>query len=136
MAMTLNLEIVTPYRTLLSTEADYVTIPGEIGELGILPGHIPLLTNLQSGVLSYKKGSKVEQVAVHYGYAEICRDRITVLAKTAELKEEIDLERSNLALQSAQTKLKKALEDPDQIENVELLQMKIRRAITRHHILD
>lgn len=134
--MTLNIEIVTPQSVLLSTEADYVTIPGELGELGILPGHIPLLTNLQSGVLTYRKGGNEEKVAVHYGYAEVCKDRITILAKTAELKEEIDLERSDLALKKAQEKLKSIINDVDKIDRVELLQMKVRRAITRHHILD
>jgi len=134
--MTLNLEIVTPQSTLLSTEAEYVTIPGEIGELGILPGHIPLLTNLQSGVLTYKVGGNEEKVAVHYGYAEVCKDKITILAKTAELKDDIDLERSGIALKKTTTKLEAALKDVDQIDVVELLQMKIKRALTRHQILD
>ncbi len=134
--MTLTLEIVTPQSILLSTEAEYVTIPGEIGELGILPGHIPLLTNLQSGVLSYKTGGSEEKVAVHYGYAEVCKDKITVLAKTAELKDDIDLERSKIALETAEKKLEKALKDVDQVDVVERMQMKIQRAITRHHILD
>jgi F-type H+-transporting ATPase subunit epsilon len=55
MSQNLTLEVVTPSKVILETEAEYVTIPGELGELGILPSHIPLLTNLQSGVLSYKK---------------------------------------------------------------------------------
>jgi len=134
--MALYLEIVTPQRTLLSAEAEYVSIPGEIGELGILPGHIPLLTNIQSGVLSYKNGGVEEKVAVHGGYAEICEDKITILAKIAELKNEIDLERSEAALQTAKNKLEKAIKNIDQREAVEHLQMKIRRAITRHHILE
>jgi F-type H+-transporting ATPase subunit epsilon len=134
--MTLTLEIVTPQSILLSTEAEYVTIPGEIGELGILPGHIPLLTNLQSGILSYKTGGSEEKVAIHYGYAEVCKDKITVLAKTAELKADIDLERSKIALETAEKKLEKALKDVNQVDVIERMQMKIQRAITRHHILD
>lgn len=134
--MSLNLEIVTPESILLSAEADYVTLPGELGELGILPGHIPLLTNLQSGILSYIKGGSEEKVAVHYGYAEVCKDKITVLAQTAELKEDIDLERAKKALARAQEKLKKAINDVERIDSAELLQMKIKRAITRHHVLD
>jgi F-type H+-transporting ATPase subunit epsilon len=133
--MTLNLEIVTPQRILLSTEAEYVTIPGEIGELGILPGHIPLLTNLQSGILSYKTGSGEEKVAVHSGYAEVSRDKITILAKTAELKADIDLERSKAALQSAEKELEEALKDVDQLEKAVELQQKIKRAITRQQVM-
>ncbi len=133
--MTLNLEIVTPQCTLLSTEADYVTIPGEIGELGILPGHIPLLTNLQSGILSYSKGGNEEKVAVHYGYAEVCKDTITVLAKTAELKGDIDLDRSKASLQSAEKDLSDAINDVEQLEKVSELQQKIERAVTRQQVL-
>ncbi|MBT3227332.1 MAG: F0F1 ATP synthase subunit epsilon [Deltaproteobacteria bacterium] len=133
--MTLNLEIVTPQRILLATEAEYVTIPGEIGELGILPGHIPLLTNLQSGILSYKSGGTEEMVAVHSGYAEICRDKITILAKIAELKDDIDLERSKTALQAAEKELEEALKDVDQLEKAGELQQKIKRALTRQQVV-
>lgn len=133
--MTINLEIVTPERTLLSTEADYVTIPGEIGELGILPGHIPLLTNLQSGILSYTKGGSEQKIAVHYGYAEVCKDSITILAKTAELKEDIDLERSKASLQTAEKELVEALNDVEQLEKMTELQQQIKRAITRQQVL-
>ena len=134
--MSLNLEIVTPNSILLSVEADYVTLPGEVGELGILPGHIPLLTNLQTGILSYSKGGSEEKVAVHYGYAEVCKDKITILAQAAELKDDIDLERSKKALETAQSKLKDAILDVDKLDHVELLEMKIKRALTRHHVLD
>lgn len=133
--MTLKLEIVTPQQILLSTEAEYVTIPGEIGELGILPGHIPLLTNLQSGVLSFKNNGNEEKIAVHSGYAEICRDRITILAKTAELKGDIDLERSKKTLQLAEKELEKALKDVDMLEQADELQQKIKRAHTRQQVL-
>jgi F-type H+-transporting ATPase subunit epsilon len=133
--MTLNLEIVTPQRILLATEAEYVTITGEIGELGILPGHIPLLTNLQSGILSYKTGNIEEKIAVHSGYAEVSRDKITILAKTAELKADIDLERSKAALQSAEKELEEALKDVDQLEKAVELQQKIKRAITRQQVV-
>lgn len=129
----LKLELVTPQRVLLETDADYVTIPGEVGELGILPGHIPLLTNLQSGVLSYTSGGNEKKLAVHYGYAEICKDKITVLANLAELSEEIDVERSKAAQKSAEDELAKVITEVDKIDLVESLQQKIKRAITRQN---
>lgn len=131
----LNLEIVTPERVLLETEADYVTIPGIIGELGILPGHIPLLTNLQSGILRYKKGSEENIVAVHYGYAEICQDKITILAKLAEFSDEIDIERAKAAKQTAETELEQVMKDVEKTDQIDELQQKINRSITRQNVV-
>lgn len=133
--MSLHLEIVTPKRILLSVEADYVTIPGELGELGILPGHIPLLTNLQSGILSYKKGNSEEKLAVHYGYAEVCMDKITILAKLAELKEDIDPELSRSSLQAAEKELEEALKAVDQLDRIAELQQIIKQEETRQALL-
>ncbi len=127
----LNLEIVTPERVLLETEADYVTIPGIVGELGILPGHIPLLTNLQSGILSYKNGNEENKIAVHYGYAEISQNKITILAKLAEFSNEIDIERAKTAKQKAETKLEQVMSDVESIDQIYKLQQKIYRSLTR-----
>lgn len=133
--MSLNLEIVTPKNILLSVEADYVTIPGELGELGILPGHIPLLTNLQSGILSYSKGGSEDRVAVHYGYAEVCGDKITILAKSAERKDDIDAAQSKADLQAAEKELETALKDVDQLDRVTELQQLIKQEETRQLLL-
>jgi len=127
----LNLEIVTPQKVMLQTEADYVTLPGVLGELGILPGHIPLLSRLQSGVLSYRTGSNLTKIAVHYGYAEVCRDRITVLADVAELPAEIDLERAKTAQQSIERELEQALKATDQLNRVETLKQDLQKSLTR-----
>ncbi len=130
----LSLEIVTPQRVLLETEAEYVTIPGEVGELGVLPGHIPLLTNLQSGVLSYMTGNEKKKLAVHYGYAEVCGDKITVLARIAELADEIDTERARIALQTAESELAKAITEVDKLDLVDSLQKDIEKSITRQNV--
>jgi F-type H+-transporting ATPase subunit epsilon len=127
----INLEVVTPQKVLLTTEAEYVTLPGEIGELGILPGHIPLLTSLRSGVLSYKTGGTLNKIAVHFGYAEVCRDQVTVLADVAELANNINIERARSAQQSAESALAEALKETDQHERVESLNQDLQKAITR-----
>lgn len=80
MAQTLYLEVVTPQKVLITTEADTVVIPGIVGELGVLPGHIPILTELKEGVLTYKTGGKTQEVKIKSGYAEVIKDNITVLA--------------------------------------------------------
>ena len=86
----IRLEIVTPERLLLSEEVDDVTLPGSEGYLGILPGHLPLLTMLGVGVLSYRQGGQKYHFAVSGGFAEVLGDRVIVLAETAGALEEID----------------------------------------------
>jgi F-type H+-transporting ATPase subunit epsilon len=90
MAQQLQLEIVTPERRVLSEPVDMVTIPGLGGELGILPGHTPLISQLQTGVLSYAKGGTTFQLLVSGGFVEIRDDQVSVLADVAERPEEID----------------------------------------------
>ena len=67
MADKLKLEMVTPYKRVLSEEVDEITAPGFVGELGLLPGHTPLLTTLKVGELTYKKGSELFHIAVNWG---------------------------------------------------------------------
>lgn len=133
MSNNLTLEIVTPQSKLLSKEVDYVTIPSELGELGILPGHIPLLTNLSSGVLSYKNSSEEKKVAVHFGYAEVCQDKITILASTAELAEEIDVEGAKTDQQKAESELAEIYKSTDKLDQALELQQQIQMAVTRQN---
>ena len=131
MSNNIKLEIVTPERVLLEAEADTVTIPGIVGELGILPGHIPILSELKSGILLYEEGGKTNQVAIHYGYAQVFKDKITILAKIAELADEIDIQRTKDAHQRAESKLKKITNQLDDAEKVAILESKIMRSLTR-----
>ena len=71
MAETLKLEMVTPYGEILSQEVDEITAPGIVGEFGVLPGHIPMLTILKIGEFSYFKGGKRTFLAVNWGYFEV-----------------------------------------------------------------
>ena len=97
MAEQLQLDVVTPDRRVLAEPVDMVTLPGLGGELGILPGHTPLISQLQTGVLSYEKSGRTFQLHVSGGFVEINDDRISVLAEIAELPEEIDAARARLA---------------------------------------
>src|ERR1700704_2928597 len=109
----IELIIVTPPRQLLREKVASVQLPGASGELGILPGHAPLITELGNGELSYKLSGGGEPVilAVLSGFAEVLPDRVTVLAETAERPEEIDVERAKQALARAEKRLASA--DPD-----------------------
>jgi len=86
----LQLEVVTPERRLLSEAVDMVTVPGFGGELGILPGHTPLISRLQTGVLAYVQDGRTQQLHVSGGFVEVNDDRVSVLADLAERPEEID----------------------------------------------
>lgn len=90
MADQLQLEVVTPERRLLSEQVNSVTVPGRGGELGILPGHAALISELQTGVLSYDEDGTTFQLHVSGGFVEVNNDKVSVLAEVAERPEEID----------------------------------------------
>lgn len=90
MAEQLQLEIVTPERRVLAEVVDAVQLPTLSGELGILPGHTPLISQLQTGVLAYTRGGASQQLHVSGGFVEVNTDRVSVLAEIAERPEEID----------------------------------------------
>jgi F-type H+-transporting ATPase subunit epsilon len=94
--MQLQLDVVTPDRRVLAESVEMVTVPGLGGELGILPGHTPLISQLQTGVLSYVKDGRTFQLHVSGGFVEVNEDRVSVLAEIAELPEEIDAARARL----------------------------------------
>src|SRR3954465_6412536 len=93
----IQLDVVTPERRLLSEAVEMVVVPGAGGELGILPGHTPLISQLQTGVLSYTTGGKTAQLHVSGGFLEVKDDHVSVLAEVAERPEEIDAARARLA---------------------------------------
>jgi F-type H+-transporting ATPase subunit epsilon len=103
----IQLVIVTPERQLLSERVVEVTLPGADGELGVLPGHAPLITELGIGELRYRTagGTMSDPIAVIRGFAEVLQDRVTVLAETAERAEEIDIERAMAALERAEKRI-------------------------------
>jgi F-type H+-transporting ATPase subunit epsilon len=110
MADKLSLEVVTPFRTVLNEDVDSVTLPGIEGELGILPEHVPLLTTLDTGIMSYVNDSgNTQAIAVHWGYAQVDGNNVRVLAELAETADEIDLSRA----QEAENKAKELLQSGD-----------------------
>jgi len=128
MAEKLTLQLVTPYKKVLTAEVDEVTAPGTLGELGLLPGHTPLLTTLKIGELSYKQGNENFHVAVNWGYLEVEDDQVNVLVETAEPADEIDLERARAALGRAEEKLKGL--DPED-KNFKIMEAALERALIR-----
>lgn len=122
----IRLEIVSPDRLLLSDEVDEVTIPGSEGYLGILPGHLPLLTTLGIGIISYHKGTQKFVFSVSGGFAEVLPDRVIIMADNVERPEEIDVQRA----QEAKERAEKTLASKESID-VERAMAALLRATTR-----
>ena len=104
--MALKLLVVTPERTVVDSPADEVELPGELGYLGILPGHAPLITLLKTGVLSYRSGGTEHAVAIVSGFAEIANDAVRVLADGAERPADIDAAAAERDRRAAEEELK------------------------------
>jgi F-type H+-transporting ATPase subunit epsilon len=113
MADTLQLQIVTPDRLLVREDTEQVQIPGKNGELGILPGHAPLLTELQIGEISYRAGTTMQHLAVAWGFAEVLPEKVTILAAAAERAEDIDVKRAEEAKVRAEEALRRGAADLD-----------------------
>jgi len=106
----IDLKVVTPYRQVVHEKVVRVTVPGREGYLGILPGHAPLLTELQAGELVYALSGRAGFLALSWGFAEVLPDRVIILAQTAERPEEIDVDRAHRARQRAEDRMKKSTE--------------------------
>ena len=120
MAQALSLEIVTPEARVYSDTIDTVVIPTVDGEIGILPGHIPLLTQVEHGELRVTKGSTVSFLAVGGGFVQVSGDKISVLAERAITEDKIDEKAVEHALQRAEQAIKDAKDmDPAEFEHLQ-----------------
>jgi F-type H+-transporting ATPase subunit epsilon len=98
----LQLEIVTPERLAYSDTVDAVVLPGAEGELGVLPHHAPLVTTLGVGELRIRKGGQEESFAIVGGFLQVRPDKVVVMAETADMASEIDLEKAHEARREAE----------------------------------
>ncbi|MBC7368331.1 MAG: ATP synthase F1 subunit epsilon [Undibacterium sp.] len=118
--MALTLEIVTPEARVYSDTIDTVVIPTVDGEIGILPGHIPLLTQVEHGELRVTKGSIVSFLAVGGGFVQVSGDKISVLAERAITEDKIDEKAVEHAMQRAEQAIKDAKDmDPAEFEHLQ-----------------
>ena len=121
--MSIQLEIVTPESVVYSEAVQTVVLPTTEGEIGILPGHIPLITELKAGEVAVTKDDALDLLAVDVGFAQVHADRVSVLTEAAIDIEDIDLESAEEAQRRAEEALRRAQEDedvdPDEIEQLE-----------------
>jgi F-type H+-transporting ATPase subunit epsilon len=122
-----RLEIVTPQKKVFSEDVDFLVAPGADGELGILPGHTPLITSLNVGIMRIEQDSKKFGIVVSGGFMEVRNSKVTVLATAAERIEEIDVARAEEAKKRAEERLVSKTPDIDTLR----AELALRRAIMR-----
>jgi F-type H+-transporting ATPase subunit epsilon len=110
--MPILLEIVTPERLAYSGQVDSVQVPGSEGELGILPHHAPLVSMLGIGELRIRTAGGEELFAIAGGFVQIRPDKVVVMAETADMASEIDLERAQEARREAERALESGYHEP------------------------
>ncbi|MFM1651207.1 F0F1 ATP synthase subunit epsilon [Brevibacillus sp. B_LB10_24] len=124
----MTVEVVTPERVVFSGEATMVIARGVAGELGILPNHIPLVTPLKVAPVRVKTtGDKETLIAVSGGFLEVRGDKVTILAETAELPDDIDVARA----QSAKARAEQRLNEKQADLNQRRAELALQRAMTR-----
>jgi F-type H+-transporting ATPase subunit epsilon len=135
--MPIQLEIVTPERLAYSDTVDAVTLPGSEGEMGVLPHHAPLLATLGVGELRIRKGSDVEAFAIVGGFVQVRPDKVVVMAETADMASEIDLEKAQEARREAERALESGVHDGADLAvarvALQTALLRIRIAERRHH---
>jgi F-type H+-transporting ATPase subunit epsilon len=103
--MPIQLEIVTPEGLAYSDTVDAVTLPGSEGELGVLPHHAPLVSTLGVGELRIRKAGGEESFAIVGGFLQVLPDKVVVMAETADMASDIDLEKAQEARREAERAL-------------------------------
>jgi F-type H+-transporting ATPase subunit epsilon len=127
MAGTFKLNVVAPDGQVLDKEVEFVVVPGENGEVGILPNHAPLIATLGIGVIRFTENGKVNKIAISGGFMEVANNKVTVLANTAEISDRIDINRAEKAKERAEKRLKERQPDTD----LARAEISLKRAIAR-----
>jgi F-type H+-transporting ATPase subunit epsilon len=130
MADNIKLEVVTPEKAVVDEDVQMVIAPGALGEFGVLSGHTTFLTTLKVGIIQYTDANgKEKYVFVSGGFAEALPDKVTVLAESAERRQDVDLARAKDALQRAEKRL---AEDRSK-EEIDMVRAKValERAVQR-----
>lgn len=127
MASKIRLDIVTPERIVYSEDVDMVIARATDGDIGILPGHAPLIAGLATWPLRVQRDQSESQVALFGGFIEVGPEKVTILASCAELPGEIDVKRAEAAKTRAESRLKEVAPDID----MERAEAALRRALVR-----
>ncbi|MCR5254936.1 MAG: ATP synthase F1 subunit epsilon [Acetatifactor sp.] len=125
------LRIITPDRVFYEGKVDMVEFNTTEGQIGVLPGHIPMTVIVKPGVLSIHEEEEVKHAALHAGFSEILPDRITILAEVIEWPDEIDENRAEAARERAENRLSSKTPETD----IARAETALARAIARIEVL-
>lgn len=128
---TMNVSVVTPDGKVFEGDVEMVSVKTTNGELGVLPGHLPLVTPLTIGAVRIRQGSELHLVAVTGGLMEVRRDQVSILAESAELPSDIDITRAQAAKERAERRMKSAKSDDIDFKRAENA---LKRAINRINV--
>ena len=124
---TFNLQIISPTRIFFDGDATMVEMKTTEGEIGVLAGHIPLTAILEPGVLKIHQEEGIKEAALHDGFVEIQKTKVTVLAESCEWPDEIDVERAKEAKSRAENRIKSGRADVDMLR----AELALKKALTR-----
>lgn len=127
-----QLSVVTPDGPVVNGEYELVVAQAESGRIGILANHIPIVAPLTIGSISIKNGDKKEWLAVTSGFIEVRKNKVSVLAQSAELAESIDLARAEAAKNRAEARLQAKSSETD----IARANLALQRAINRIHTVN
>jgi F-type H+-transporting ATPase subunit epsilon len=128
--MSLTLRVLAPDQSVFDGSADEVILPSTTGQLGILPGHVSLLTALDFGVLRVREGNGWKAIALQGGFAEVDADEVTVLVNAAELGSSINAEAAGKELDAATAAVAKFEGQPTSTDKIKA-QQELARARAR-----
>lgn len=112
---TFNLQIISPTRIFFDGDASMVEMKTTEGEIGVLAGHIPLTAILEPGVLKIHQDGGIKEAALHDGFVEIQKTKVTVLAESCEWPDEIDVQRAKEAKERAEKRIQSGRSDVDML---------------------
>lgn len=124
---TLSVSVVTPDGPVLEDEFDMIVCESDSGELGILPGHIPLITPLTISALRLKRTNDTENIAINGGLLEVNQDKITILAQSAEKPSDIDVSRA----EDAKIRAERLLHSKQDHIDFQRAELALKRAMNR-----
>lgn len=125
------LRVITPERLFYENQVEMVEFNTTEGEIGVLPGHVPMTVIVKPGILDITESEGDKTAALHAGFAEILPDRVTILAEIIEWPEEIDVERAQAARERAEERLRSKTAETDMARAETALQ----RAVARIQVL-
>lgn len=121
----LHLEIITPEKVVFTDEVDMVVVPGIEGDLGILPGHVPLFTKVRAGELMVRKSDSQTFLAITGGFVEVLGDKVNVLADYAVRAEEVEVAR----VEEAKKRAEKLMEERTTKQEFAIAQAELQKAL-------